>query len=458
MLDAGRRAPRGVVVRLGGRTVLRWVEGGYLLTNRHRAAGDPATQWTSSLSLGGLSNFWTGAVPRFAPDDFGAGGSIDERLDWPIRYADLQPFYKLVEADLTISAGDSFAGIPDGVVAYRRRPPSDWRPLIGRAHDRGHDIAPVPIAKGKPWMIALRPREFTSQHCIQPTFADAPNFRHVSGARVTRIVYSPSAGAAEAVCYVDLASGSVERLPIIGVVVAAGPLDSTEILLRSTSPDFPDGLGNAYGVLGRYLHDHPREWWQARLQRALTALDHPLYIAREPIVASSPLSAASLTFGIGTSLHRLLTLANLRTRLLGVQVLGTMVPRDEPGVSLVSGCDPDDPRSGLRIDLAYDSSSVATLQRARQRFAELFVDAGNPVELGPSHEPVPGTSVHFGGTARMHRRPEFGVVDEWNRVHGAKNVVVADASTFTTGPEKNPTLTAMAIAARAARRMASDLT
>jgi choline dehydrogenase-like flavoprotein len=57
----------------------------------------------------------------------------------------------------------------------------------------------------------------------------------------------------------------------------------------------------------------------------------------------------------------------------------------------------------------------------------------------------------------MHANPEFGVVDADNRVHGAPNVVVCDASCFTTGPEKNPTLTAMAIAARAARRLAADL-
>jgi choline dehydrogenase-like flavoprotein len=57
----------------------------------------------------------------------------------------------------------------------------------------------------------------------------------------------------------------------------------------------------------------------------------------------------------------------------------------------------------------------------------------------------------------MHADPALGVVDAWNRVHDARNIIVCDASCFTTGPEKNPTLTAMAIAARAARRLATDL-
>ena len=70
---------------------------------------------------------------------------------------------------------------------------------------------------------------------------------------------------------------------------------------------------------------------------------------------------------------------------------------------------------------------------------------------------APGNSVHYGGTCRMHSNPRFGVVDAFSRVHDVKNVVVADSSVFTTGPEKNPVLTAMALAARASDRLHSDL-
>ena len=70
---------------------------------------------------------------------------------------------------------------------------------------------------------------------------------------------------------------------------------------------------------------------------------------------------------------------------------------------------------------------------------------------------IPGTSVHFGGTARMHARPELGVVDAHSRVHGAGNVYVGDMSVFTTGPEKNPTLTSMALAIRAADHLVATV-
>ena len=70
---------------------------------------------------------------------------------------------------------------------------------------------------------------------------------------------------------------------------------------------------------------------------------------------------------------------------------------------------------------------------------------------------MPGSSVHLAGTVRMHDDPEFGVLDRWNRMHDVDNIVVCDLSCFTTGPEKNPTPTAMALAIRAAERLADDL-
>jgi choline dehydrogenase-like flavoprotein len=457
MLDAGRGAPRGVLVRVAGRTVLRWTQGGYLMTDRQRSSGSPAT-WISSLSLGGLSNFWTGVVPRFAPEDFTEGASIDERFAWPIGYDDLVEFYALVERDLTITRGEGdIPQAPRGESAYVYRPPRDWVELDQRAQECGAAIAPAPIAKGSPWMVALRPREFTSHACIVRPLAGARNFHLRRDARVVRLHLAKSADRVESATYVD-SSGRLQSIRGRAFVVAAGALDTTEILLRSVSTHFPTGLGNAYGVLGRYLHDHPREWWPARASRPLTATPHPMYIAREPYGSNEPLLAASMTMGTGTRTARLATFVNRRIHRFGVQVLGTMIPTDRVSVSLSPDWAADAPASQLHLDHSFDERALGTLHRARSRFRQLFADAGNPVEIGPFHDIVPGESVHYGGSARMHRRSEFGVVDAFNRVHGVPNVVVCDASCFTTGPEKNPALTGMAIAARAGRHLAGELT
>jgi choline dehydrogenase-like flavoprotein len=302
----------------------------------------------------------------------------------------------------------------------------------------------------------MRPREFTSYHCVIRPMLGEPKFHLVRNARVLRVNYGAGSGRAESVDYVDATARQVRTLRARAFVVAAGTLDSTEILLRSRSDAFPDGLGNTTGVVGRYLHDHPREWWPVQMKRPLTAVNHPMYISREPFDAGKPLLAASLTMGLASGIHRLHEFAGRRVDRIGVQVLGTMIPSPEHRVTLAVDRSPDDPASALEIDLRFDTAAVGTVHRARDRFQEIFTAAGHPVEIGPFHDLAPASSNHLGGTVRMHRRPDYGVLDEWNRVHGVPNVVVCDASSFTTGPEKNPTLTAMAIAARAARRLASE--
>src|SRR4051794_7538333 len=77
MLESGTTPPNGLLVRLAGHTVVRWRSMSELLTERHVTVGDPTTDWYSSLSPGGLSNYWTAAVPRFAPEDFDDGARAD---------------------------------------------------------------------------------------------------------------------------------------------------------------------------------------------------------------------------------------------------------------------------------------------------------------------------------------------------------------------------------------------
>jgi choline dehydrogenase-like flavoprotein len=148
-----------------------------------------------------------------------------------------------------------------------------------------------------------------------------------------------------------------------------------------------------------------------------------------------------------------------KSDVVGVQVFGTVVPSEDSTVRVVDRHPPDEGLGEpLEVCLRYDSRVLDNMSEARDRFVEVFREGGTEAQpVGPFHDICPGSSFHYGGTLRMHTDPAFGVVDAWNRVHDARNVIVCDASCFTTGPEKNPTLTAMAIAARAARRLATDL-
>lgn len=453
VLDAGRRAPRGITVRVAGRTVLRWVQPGFRSDDRQRSSRDPATRWISSLSWGGLTNYWTGACPRFHPNDFTDGAAISDIYEWPLRYDELVPFYERCEDHLRLTAGDGFATAPPGRARYYHDPASDWAEVIAAARAAGHPIGPIPISKGRSWMAVARPREFVAEQCLDPRSLRSGLVRVRRGCRVLRV--RPD-GARWRVEHLG-PDGSLEETTVRAVVLAAGALDTTEILLRSGGADFPGGLGNAHGVLGRYLHDHPREWWPVDLDRPLTALSHPMYVAREAYGAGPPLHASSLTIGLARGRDRLPTLWNGRRARVGVQVLGTMTPSERAGIFLDGDPVSNAPESLLAIDLVFDEATRGLMDEARQRFVRVMADAGVGATLGPGHTLVPGEAAHFGGTARMHADPRHGVVDAWNRVHGAAGIVVADASCFTTTPEKNPTLTAMALAARAARRLAAEL-
>jgi choline dehydrogenase-like flavoprotein len=113
----------------------------------------------------------------------------------------------------------------------------------------------------------------------------------------------------------------------------------------------------------------------------------------------------------------------------------------------------------LDLHIQYDSEDVAeTVAASHQHLLTIFERAGIGAKLNCSVQRlVPGSSAHYGGAVRMHSSPEHGVLNAWNRLHDADSVAVVDASCFTTGVEKNPTLTVMALAARAAIRLADDL-
>jgi choline dehydrogenase-like flavoprotein len=113
----------------------------------------------------------------------------------------------------------------------------------------------------------------------------------------------------------------------------------------------------------------------------------------------------------------------------------------------------------LDIHMLFGDSVAETVEATHQRLRHILEDAGLRVSLDcPPNQLVPGSSAHYGGGARMHASRQYGVLDGWNRLHQVNNVAVVDASSFTTAVEKNPTLTAMALAARAADRLADDLT
>lgn len=460
MLESGQNLPPGLLVRAMGRNVFRRKPN---LEPRkdHVSSDDPDAQWYHELAPGGLSNHWTGAVPRFAPEDFFEGARLHECYRWPVTYDDLAPYYARSEQFLgVVAALRDVPGLPAPHIAYERQLPKGWQPVAREARARGRGLTPIPLADGSPWLINTTGTAFNSFTRIVPLLRRYPHFQLLLGAHALRLEWCGPRKKVSAVIYVDRATGCEQRIDAAAVMVAAGPLASTKILLDSSCNDFPQGLGNTEGVLGRYLHDHAHHWCVIETDAALPRLGHAAYLTRVPYQESAPLLAAGCTLGSGrgTHLEKALSFTPLKTKQFGVVTFGTMVPtfdnyvrldpvsRDEFGLPL------------LDIHIHFDDEVLRNMMEARTRLLAILESAGYRAAIRESVTRLtPGSSVHYGGTVRMHASPRHGMLNAWNRLHAVDNVVVADASSFTTGVEKNPTLTAMALAARAAHRLAVDL-
>jgi choline dehydrogenase-like flavoprotein len=458
MLEAGESFEPGLLVRLGGVNVLRRKP--YLgEAGGHSISGDPETKCYAKFALGGLSNFWTGAVPRFAPEDFTEGERLHERYRWPISYADLVPYYEMAEHLLDIT-GDTrdVPQMPAGQPAFRHQLPADWAPVERAARGFGQGFTIMPLADGPPAMLVRRGTAFNSYTAIVQPLLRSPNFQLRAGCHALHLTWSTVKQKIDGVVYYDQQTKQTATIKADAVVVACGALGSAKLLHNSVSSEFPEGLGNSDGLLGHYLHDHPREWWSFEMDSARTQLAPAAYVTRRPYSSSQPLLATSWTLGLTSTADKIRSRFGMKGTAVGVQVFGTTVPTKACAATPSKSNTDEFGLPALDVCMRYSAAEVDNVVQARQHLLDILGEAGWRAKIGEiAPQLFPGTAVHYGGTARMHANSNYGVVDAWNRIHRAPNVLVCDASCFTTGAEKNPTLTVMAIAARAAAHLAQNL-
>jgi choline dehydrogenase-like flavoprotein len=459
LLEAGsERSALGLTVRLGGFTVLKYRRP-LKLRDGVAATADADAQLYEELAPGGLSNHWSCAVPRFSREDFEDAARAGEAFAWPIGYDDVAPWYEKVEPLLHIAgASAGSAQLPAGSVLRSRKLPPDWMPLADEARREGRTLAPMPYAYGAETTLTLSGTVFNSfVRLIRPELR-AGRLKTSYGARVVRLDWSPQTRRVEAVIVRDATTGAESRVPCGAVVLAAGAVGTPAILLASTNAQFPDGLGNSHGVLGRYLHDHPLGKLTIDLGTPI-AIHPPSYLTRPALDRAPPLYAAACMQWSGAPLVAQSLWMRTPGKLpwVGFSVFGTMAPSRDNWVALDSARPSADGSTGLNLHVTIPKESREALDKARDDMVGALERAGMKPRVRIWHIEPAGNSHHYGGTCRMHASPLLGVLDGRSRMHAVPNVAVADSSAFTTGPEKNPVLTAMALAARAGHYLAEDL-
>ena len=329
LLEAGApHSALGLTLRVGGVTVVNLRRRLEQRTDGVIKTGDPATELWEDIAAGGLTNHWAGAVPRFSPDDFRDAERAGDAYRWPIGYQDLAPWYDRVEPLLHVSGATAdVPQVPASRVRHVTRLAGDWSQVAAASKSVGRSVLPMPYSYDSETTITLSGTRFNVFVRLLKPALRTGRLSLRFNARVERLGWSPEQRRVSHVIYRDTRTGREERIACRAVVVAAGAINTARLPLSSQSSDFPEGLGNTEGVLGRYLHDHP----QAKLMVDLGARMsiHPAaYITRPLLDRAEPLYAAAAVQWTGTAIRAKSLLGGSPGRLpwIGFNVVGTMAP------------------------------------------------------------------------------------------------------------------------------------
>ena len=444
--------------------------------------------WIRGRQVGGRSIMWGRQVYRWSDLDFEANAKDGFGADWPIRYADIAPWYDYVEETIGVSGAKlGLAQLPDGkflppmplncaeqVVqeAVARRFGSERVVTIGRC-------AVITVPHGGraachycgPCERGCITRSYFSSVSVTLPLAQATGRVTLRPYSVVQsVIYDEKKDRAVGVRVIDAQTREALEFHARVVFLCASALESTRLLLNSATPRFPTGLANSSGEVGKNLMDHcmgggargtipgmedrtvhgrrPNGIYVPRFRNVATA--HPDFLRgygfqggadREGWTRGENLP------GFGAEFKRTLrTPAPWRFSFYG---FGECLPRPTNYVEL----DPDTKDAwgipALRIHCEWSDNERKVLKDMSVSAAEMLEAAGAKDIEPIAEDNAPGLTIHEMGTARMGRDPKTSVLNAWNQCHDVKNLFVTDGACMTSSACQNPSITYMALTARA---------
>ncbi|HEX6058554.1 MAG TPA: GMC family oxidoreductase [Gemmatimonadaceae bacterium] len=455
--------------------------------------------WYRGYQVGGRSLMWGRQSYRLGDLDFEANAKEGIAVDWPIRYRDIAPWYDHVERHAGISGSrEGLPQLPDGqfqpamplncgeeIVAGRLRTLFNGRRRIipGRTANLTQQIGDRAPCQHRNacWLGCPYGAYFATQSSTLPAAVKTGRLTLQPFSIVTEVLYDKDRKRATGVRVLDAVSEQTTDYQAKVVFLCASALNSTWLLMRSATDVWPGGLGSSSGELGHNLMDHHfRLGASGRLEEP--GLDAQYYYGRRPTGFYIPryrnvagdrrdylrgfgYQGGASREGWGRAVAELGVGGEFKDRMaqpgdwtIGATAFGEMLPNHDNKIAL----DPNKTdKWGLPV-LAIDAA-IGENERLMRRdmtadMAEMLEQCGVKDVSTYEAEYFPGMGIHEMGTARMGRDPKTSVLNGNNQVWDAPNVFVTDGACMTSAACQNPSLTYMALTARAADFAVNELT
>ena len=452
--------------------------------------------WYRGYHVGGRSLMWGRQSYRHSPQDFEANAKEGIAVDWPLRYADLAPWYDYVE---------KFAGISGSIEGLPQLPDGQFQPamplncgeelIAGRLKTLFNGTRRIIPGRTANLTQALQARTkcqsrnacwlgcpygayFSTQSSTLPAAQATGNLTLLPFQIVSEVIYDKDAKRATGVRVVDAVTEKTIEYKAKVIFLCASTLNSTWLLMRSATDIWPGGLGSSSGELGHNLMDHH---FRLGAQGEIDGLGDKYTFGRRPTgfyipryrnvgndkrdylrgfgyqgsASRQEWGRAVAEMGIGGDFKDLAATPGNWT--IGGMAFGEMLPNHANKITL----DPTKKDKWGMPVLNFDCAIGENEERMRKDMTadmeETLTAAGVKNVRTYDYGYFPGQGIHEMGTARMGRDPKSSVLNANNQVWDAPNVFVTDGSAMTSASCVNPSLTYMALTARAADFAVSEL-
>lgn len=456
--------------------------------------------WIRGHHVGGRSLVWGRQVYRWSDLDFEANAKDGVAVDWPIRYKDIAPWYSYVEKFIGVSGEKlGLAHLPDGeflpamelncVETHLREKIAknfkervltigrvahitkkrEWDTTRGECQNRNRCIRGCPYGA-----------YFSANAATIPAAEKSGNMTMRTNAAVSHIIYDKDSKKATGVSIVDTETGKTYEYYAKVIFLCASTLGSTQILMNSKSDAHPNGLGNQSGELGHNLMDHH---FYAGARAGIDGYEDKYYKGRRPngiyiprfqnispttkrnnFIRGYGYQGGASRSGWGARIAEADFGAEFKDAAMkpadwriNLMAFGEMLPYHENKVTLNHDLKDKDGLPTLTIDCEFKKNEYE-MRKDMQSSAIEMLEKGGFKDITPyDRVGAPGLGIHEMGTARMGRDPKTSVLNRWNQVHTVPNVYVTDGSCMTSSGCQNPSITYMALTARACDHAVKEL-